>query len=74
MKHRPIHLPGSYGLEAEIERRMHPEAVKPRGLLRLWIWRWAAFLTSLGVGLAWLVIVVLVPVVWAVRKAWRAVK
>lgn len=55
-------------------RAMHPEAGKPRGWLRLAAWMVTGFLTGIGVGLAWIVIVALLPVIWAVRKmrrAWR---
>lgn len=61
-------------LEAELTRRMEPVAVKRPGWGMQAAWAYGTFLTGIGVGLAWIVIVALLPVIWAVRKMRRAVK
>jgi len=61
-------------LQTEIEARMQPVSRKRPSLAMQALWGWLAFLTGIGVLLAAIVVVVIVPVVWAVRKAWRAVK
>jgi cell division septal protein FtsQ len=61
-------------LEDQIQARMQPEAQKPRGWLREALWGWLTILTGIGVGLALVVAVMLVPVIWAARKmrrVWR---
>jgi hypothetical protein len=61
-------------LEAEIQARMHPEAQKRRGWAMQALWAYGTFLTGIGVGLALVVAVMIVPVIWAARKMRRAVK
>lgn len=61
-------------LETELKHRMHPEAVKRPGWGMQAAWVFTGLLTGIGVGLAWIVIVALLPVVWAARKMRRAGK
>jgi len=61
-------------LETQIEDRMHPLEAKRPGRIVTALWAYGTFLTGIGVGLALVVAVMLVPVIWAARKmrrAWR---
>ncbi|HEU4345766.1 MAG TPA: hypothetical protein VFU31_29810 [Candidatus Binatia bacterium] len=72
MTRRAIHLPGSYGLEAEIERRMQPESVKPRGLAMQALWGWLTVLTGIGMVLGILFgLVFILPVAAVFRRGKR---
>ncbi len=61
-------------LETELQARMEPEARKRPHVILQWIWAYMTVLTGIGVGLALIVAVMIVPVGWVCRKAWRAVK
>lgn len=61
-------------LEAELNRRMHLEAKKRPGWGMQAAWVFTGLLAGIGVGLAWIVIVALLPVIWAARKMRRAGK
>lgn len=58
-------------LETEIQARMEPLSRKRPSLAMQALWGWLTFLTGLGVGLAFIVAVMVAPVIWAVRKVWQ---
>jgi hypothetical protein len=72
MTRRPIHLPGSYGLEAEIEARMEPLSRKRPSLAMQAAWIVTVFLTGIGMALGFLFgLVFILPVAAVFRRGKR---
>lgn len=67
---RPPDLPGHYRIERELKLAMNPEPPMRPGLIVNALWMYAAFMTGIGVGLAWIVFVMLAPAFWVCRKMW----
>lgn len=61
-------------LESRIASRMAPAEAKRPHVLVQWLWAYVTFLTGLGIGLAGIVVLMMAPVIWAVRMVRRAGK
>lgn len=61
-------------LETEIQARMEPQSRKRPHVILQWVWAYMTFLTGLGIGLAGIVVLMMAPVIWAVRMVRRAGK